>query len=118
PDEQLTRFDAEALLAAGKGDRQALMVGGSVSVEPQRDGLKPFTADARYTTADFFPMFDVPFAQGNGWTAAQDQARERVAVISKALNDKLFDGGNSVGQTFRLEQTTFQVIGVIDDWRL
>ncbi|QOW19231.1 ABC transporter permease [Lysobacter ciconiae] len=118
PDEQLTRFDAEALLAAGKGDRQAIMVGGSVSVEPQRDGLKPFNADARYTTGDFFPMFEVPFAHGNGWTAAQDQSRDRVAVISKALNDKLFDGGNSVGQSIRLEQATFQVVGVIDDWRL
>jgi putative ABC transport system permease protein len=118
PDEQLTRFDAEALLADAKGDRQAIMAGGNVSVEPQRDGLKPFNADARYTTGDFFPMFDVPFAYVNGWTAAQDQARDRVAVISKALNDKLFEGGNSVGQTIRLEQTSFRVIGVVDDWRL
>lgn len=117
PEEQLTRFDAEALLADARGDRQAIMVGGYLSVEPQRDGLKPFNADARYTTGDFFPMFDVPFAYGNGWTAAQDHARDRVAVISTALNDKLFEGGNSVGQTVRLEQTTFQVIGVIDDWR-
>ncbi|MGV8941013.1 MAG: ABC transporter permease [Lysobacter sp.] len=117
PEEQLTRFDAEALLAAAKADRQAIMVGGYLSVEPQREGLKPFNADSRYTTADFFPMFDVPFAQGNGWTAGQDQARARVAVISTALNDKLFNGGNSVGKTIQLEQTTFEVIGVIDDWR-
>lgn len=117
PEEQLTRFDAEALLAAGKADRQALMYGGYLSVEPGREGLKPFNTEARYTTADFFPMFNVPFAYGNGWSATQDQARDRVAVISSALNDKLFEGGNSVGQTIRLEQTTFQVIGVVDDWR-
>ena len=117
PEEQLTRFDAEALLAAGKADRQALMYGGYLSVEPGREGLKPFNTEARYTTADFFPMFNVPFAYGNGWSGTQDQARDRVAVISSALNDKLFEGGNSVGQTIRLEQTTFQVIGVVDDWR-
>ena len=117
PEEQLTRFDAEALLAAGKADRQAIMYGGYLSVEPGREGLKPFNTEARYTTADFFPMFNVPFAYGNGWSATQDQARDRVAVISSALNDKLFEGGNSVGQTIRLEQTTFQVIGVVDDWR-
>ncbi len=117
PEEQLTRFDAEALLAAGKADRQAIMYGGYLSVEPGREGLKPFNTEARYTTADFFPMFNVEFAYGNGWSATQDQARDRVAVISSALNDKLFEGGNSVGQTIRLEQTTFQVIGVVDDWR-
>ena len=41
-----------------------------------------FLANARFTTADFFPMFDVPLAYGRAWTGADDQARTRVAVIS------------------------------------
>src|ERR1700759_1843520 len=34
PDDQVTRFDAEALLRDKRAYRQAAMVGGSVSVEP------------------------------------------------------------------------------------
>jgi putative ABC transport system permease protein len=117
PEGQMTRFDAEALLRDARGEHQAMMSGGAVAVEPQRDGVDPFYADARYTSADFFPMFDLPFAYGKGWTAGEDTARARVAVISKELNDKLFDGGNSVGRTIRLDQTTFQVLGVLQEWK-
>ncbi|MFC5576801.1 ABC transporter permease [Lysobacter niabensis] len=117
PTAQLTRLDAEALLKARRGDRQALMTGGGVAVQPQRAGLLPFAADARYTSADFFPMFDVPFLYGSGWNAAADEAHARDAVISKALNEKVFGGGNSVGKTLRLEDTDFRVVGVLDDWR-
>ena len=117
PDEQLTRFDAEELLRQKRGDRQAMMTGGSVAIEPQKQGLDPFYADARYTSADFFPMFDIPFLHGGGWSAEQDARHARVAVISRALNDKLFGGGNSVGKTVRFGGTEFQVVGVLDEWR-
>ncbi|MGQ4661070.1 ABC transporter permease [Lysobacter sp. F6437] len=117
PSEQWTRFDAEALLRDAKGDRQAMMSGGAVAVEPQAEGLAPFYADARYTSADFFPMFELPFAHGKGWGAAEDDASARVAVISAPLNEKLFGGGDSVGKTIQLDQQTFQVIGVLDEWR-
>nr|WP_295376544.1 ABC transporter permease [Pseudoxanthomonas sp.] len=117
PVEQVTRFDAEALLREKKGDRQALMTGGGISIEPEKQGLSPFVVDARYTSADFFPMFDAPFDHGNGWTAKEDDAQARVAVISKKLNDKLFDGGNSVGKSIRIDQHEFRVIGVLKDWR-
>jgi putative ABC transport system permease protein len=117
PEEQLTRFDAEELLRQKRGDRQAMMTGGNVAIEPQKQGLDPFYADARYTSADFFPMFDIPFLHGGGWSAEQDARRARVAVISKALNDKLFGGGNSVGKPVRFGGTEFQVVGVLDEWR-
>ena len=117
PPGQLSRFDAEALLAAGRADRQALMTGGSVAVQPQASGLMPFSVDARYASADFFPMFDVPFLYGSGWDAGADEARARVAVISSTLNDKLFGGGDSVGKTLRLDENDFRIIGVLDTWR-
>ena len=61
PDFQLTRYDAEELLRQKRGERQAMMTGGSVAIEPQKEGLDPFYADTRYTSADFFAMFDTPF---------------------------------------------------------
>ncbi|MEE7559778.1 FtsX-like permease family protein [Xanthomonas sp. Kuri4-2] len=117
PAEQLTRFDAEALLREKRGDRQALMTGGGVALDPQRPNLRPFTVDARYSSADFFPMFDVPFAYGGGWSAVEDEGHARVVVISKALNDKLFDGRDSVGRTLRVEQSDLRIVGVLKDWR-
>jgi len=117
PSDQVTRFDAETLLREKRGDRQAMMTGGGVSITPQQSSLTPFYSDARYTSADFFPMFEVPFLYGHGWTAKDDDARTRVAVISRALNDKLFAGGDSVGKQIRLDKTDFTVAGVIDEWR-
>lgn len=117
PEQQMSRYDAEALLREKRGDRQAVMTGGSVAVVPAREGLDPFNTGARYTSADFFAMFDVPFLYGRGWTAEDDRGRARVAVISRALNDRLFEGANSVGRTLRVEQAELRIIGVIDTWR-
>ena len=116
PSLQLRRFDAEELLRQGRATRQAMMGGGSVVIEPQREGLRPFTQSARYASADFFPMFDVPFLHGRGWSAADDEARGRLAVISRRLNDRLFGGEDSTGRTLQVEGHPLRVIGVLDDW--
>lgn len=118
PEWQMSRFDAEALLREAKGDRQALMTGGSVAVEPQRPGMDPFYADARYTTADFFPMFEVPMLEGRSWTAEEDRARARVVVIARKLKEQLFGGGSAIGKSIRLDRHDFRVIGVVDTWEM
>ncbi|WP_114238691.1 ABC transporter permease [Dyella sp. C9] len=69
------------------------------------------------TTADFFPMFDVPFQYGGGWQAADDESRARVAVISAQLNDKLFGGANSVGRSVRVRGSEVRIVGVLRPWR-
>ncbi|MFC3550373.1 ABC transporter permease [Lysobacter cavernae] len=117
PSRQLTRFDAEALLREKRGDRQALMTGGGVAITPQQQSSTPFYVDARYASADIFSMFDMPFLFGTGWSSTEDEKHDRVAVIAKALNDKLFGGGNSVGKTVRLDKADFRIVGVLDDWR-
>ena len=116
PEWQLSRFDAETLLEQKRGDRQALMTAGGVAIEPDKAGLAPFTASARFTTADFFPMFDVPMRGGRGGPADEDHARARVVVISSSLADRLFDDGDAVGKTLRIEQSEMRVIGVTGDW--
>ncbi|MEO8808917.1 MAG: ABC transporter permease, partial [Rhodanobacter sp.] len=90
PMDQVTWVDGMNLLRAKRADHQALMTGGNVAVQPAQSALDPFYADARYTSADFFPMFGVPFRYGHAWNAADDEAEARVAVISSKLNDKLF----------------------------
>ncbi|MGN7916822.1 ABC transporter permease [Lysobacter antibioticus] len=116
PHEDMTRFDAEALLREKRGDRQALMSGGDVAIEPRRDGLPPFRQISRYTSADFFAMFGVPFQYGGPWPGEDDARRARVAVISNTLNEKLFGGGNSVGKSLWIDKSEFRIVGVIGDW--
>jgi putative ABC transport system permease protein len=117
PPEQVTLIDGLNLLHAARADHQALMSGGSVPVQPEESSLDPFYVEARYTSADFFAMFDAPFLYGHGWTDAEGEAKAREVVIAKSLNDKLFAGANSVGRTLRMAGTSFRVVGVLDSWQ-
>jgi putative ABC transport system permease protein len=117
PPRQVTRYDAETLLRAAKADRQAMMTGGNAAIEPQRPGLTPFFADGRWTSADFFAMFRVPFIAGSGWTAEDDTRNARVAVITRGLADKLFGAIEVVGRGVRVEGTELRVVGVVENWR-
>jgi putative ABC transport system permease protein len=117
PPGQVTWTDGMNLLHAKRADRQALMTGGQVPVQPTQANIDPFYVDARYTTAGFFPMFGTPFEYGRPWTAAEDEAAARVVVISDSLNKKLFGGRNSVGQTLRADDADLRIVGVLADWR-
>ena len=120
PDTQLTRFDAEALLREKRAIRQAMMSGGGINVEPSSDvpgALKPFEVDVRVTSADFFPMFRTPFLYGQGWSAADDAANAPVMVLSKAFNDKMFGGANSVGRSLHADGQDYRIVGVLADWQ-
>jgi putative ABC transport system permease protein len=105
-----------ALLDAGKGAHQAAMTGGRVTVVPPQGPAGAFFADARYSTADFFAMFEVPFQAGNGWTAVEDEKSARVAVVTGELATRLYGTTDAVGRTLRLGKYDFRVIGVLRPW--
>lgn len=117
---QLTRFDATALLRDKRGVHQVMMTGGFVAIDPAGSGdaaQPPFITGARYASADFFAAFDAPFKFGNGWTAADDGAQARQAVISSKVNDRLFGGADSRGKTVRLGDKDLTIVGVLQPWR-
>jgi len=116
PPEQVTLIDGQNLLRAKRADRQALMTGGSVPLQPDSSALEPFYVEARYTTADFFPMFGTRFRYGQGWAAADDEARAREVVVNSDLNQRLFGGTDSVGRTLRIANAEFRIVGVLDHW--
>lgn len=114
---QVTWLDGNNLLRAGRARQQALMLGGQVAIEPDAGNIEPFIATARYTSMGFFDLFDVPFLRGAGWSAADDEARARVAVISSVLEARLFHGENAIGRTVRVGGVPLRVIGVLAPWR-
>ena len=117
PPDQLSWIDGMNLLHAKRADHQALMTGGTVPVQPTQSSVEPFYSDARYTTADFFPMFKAPMRYGRAWSTTDDDSKARVAVISSKLNDKLFSGKDSTGQTLQLGDAAVRIVGVLDRWR-
>ena len=92
------------------------MTGGQVTVVPPQGASGAYFADARYSTADFFPMFEVPFAAGSGWTAEEDARSARVAVITTELATKLFGTTQALDRTLRLGKYDFRVMGVLAPW--
>ena len=114
--DQMTYLDAMALMKAGKAYRQVASNRSGLILEPQGEGERPFSVSARNTWADFFPMFDLRFLYGSGWDDAADRNLERVVVLSKEINERVFGGENSVGRSLRMNGMDFQVAGVMDEF--
>ncbi|MGH8363663.1 MAG: ABC transporter permease, partial [Gammaproteobacteria bacterium] len=105
------------LWSAQRADRQALIVNSQIKARAPEANLPPLMLNMLSTTTDFFPMFTVPFEYGQGWSARDDADHARVAVISSDLNDRLFGGRDSVGQTLRLRDSDVRIVGVLAPWR-
>ncbi|GAB3033657.1 ABC transporter permease [Bowmanella dokdonensis] len=117
PPDQLTWTDANNLMNARKATRQVAMASSGAVIEPHGQDSKPFNAGIRLTFADFFPMFDVPFLYGSGWSESQDLAREQIVVLSRETNERVFGGENSVGRSIRIGGNQFTVVGVLNHWQ-
>jgi putative ABC transport system permease protein len=116
PPDALDYTDAMALMRDRRAKRQSAMYQIAPSVVPAQAGKHPLNVSGHAVYAEFFPMLDVPFLYGSGWSAADDAQRAAVAVISSKLNDKLFAGADSVGKTLNIEGKDYRVVGVLDHW--
>jgi putative ABC transport system permease protein len=117
PPDQMTYIDAMSLMKAGKAFRQVASNRSGLVLEPQGEDEMPFSVGTRNTWADFFPMFELPFIYGSGWDDSSDQNLERVVVLSKEINERVFGGENSIGRNVRLNGMDFQVVGVLDEFQ-
>jgi putative ABC transport system permease protein len=107
---------AQALLRDARARYQSANYWIAPTVVPSRRDQHPFNASGFAVTGQFFPMLDVPFRYGSGWSDADDADRAKVAVISSELNDKLFGGRDSVGQSFAIDGRNYRVVGVLGNW--
>src|SRR5574337_337366 len=117
PPDMLDYRSATDLWSAQRADRQTLIVDSQIKVRAPDANLPPLMLTMLSTTSDFFPMFNVPFEYGSGWTPQDGANRARVAVISFNLNDKLFGGADSVGKILHLKDNDVRIVGVLKPWR-
>jgi len=116
PPPELTYRDAMALMRSDIPTRHAAMYKGAFALQLDDKSVPAYLVTARITFADFFAMFEVPFQYGGGWDANTDNELSQVVVLGKRANDRLFGGDNSVGKTVRLNDRSYQVIGVLAAW--
>jgi putative ABC transport system permease protein len=116
PPSQLTYRDMREITKSTIPLRQSPMFKSGLYVFPDPKVARPFKEIVRLCTADFFPLFEVPFKYGSGWDRKADAGPEPVVVLDQEMNDKLFGGVNSVGKSVRMEDRDFQVVGVLDRW--
>ena len=109
--------DAVSYLRSGQGVRRTALfeIGGAIEPARREDPVVDISGIA--TTADFFPMFELPFLHGQPWTAADDTREARVAVLSRKRAEALFgEKGDPLGKRFRMWGSEFTVVGVLDHW--
>jgi putative ABC transport system permease protein len=118
PTEILSARDTKALVASDLPSDHTASYTLNVWVRStdNQTKTKPFYGSVRVTNNGFFRMFDVPLTYGTFWSDEQAKNRSNVAVISRMTNARLFGGGDSVGQSFKLANETYTVVGVVADW--
>lgn len=117
PPDNMTYLDAMNLLKVG--DPSLLKVAMSsnwLPARPDRSGADLAMFTTRATTANFFSMFNVPFIYGGPWSSSSDDEHYPYVVLSRSMNDQLFNGKDSVGETLLIGKNAFKITGVIGDW--
>ena len=111
-------MDGMNLLKAGRADRQALMTGGAVAIEPPDASIAPVLRDRALHHARFLrPCSTCRSEYGHAWSKADDGNDARLVVLSHRINEKLFGGADSTGKILRMGDKDFRIVGVLDAWR-
>ncbi|MBE1163045.1 ABC transporter permease [Dyella acidiphila] len=116
PSGELDYLDAMALQRDHKGLRQTPLYPVGLSLLPTEASQMPLRPKTYAVNAEAFPMFEIPFAFGGGWSKDDDRSSAYVAVIGRRLNDRLFRGANSIGKSINLSGHDYRIVGVMDDW--
>ena len=86
------------------------------SVHLNTSDVKPRMEQARLVNKEFFDIFERPFIFGGAWTKDDQDNKPYVVVISKSVNERLFNGENSIGKEIFLDNKSYRVVGVTEDW--
>ena len=77
-------------------------------------GNQNWTTSIQGSTPDLVAVRSFQLQEGNFFTNQDVETRSRVAVLGKTVADNLFGGINPVGQTIRINNAPFRVIGVLE----
>jgi predicted permease len=64
-------------------------------------------AGVRWTSRDYFKVFDIPFSSGRGFTDQEGEAGSTVAIVSQSAAGRFWPDGQAVGRSLRLTPDDF-----------
>ncbi len=106
----LTVEDARAL----SGTREVLAVAPVVQSNSQVIyGAQNWNTTVIGSTADYFTLRDWSVSEGYAFDQPEQQAAAQVALIGKKIASNLFGDESPIGETLRIRNVPFQVIGVL-----
>ena len=114
--DQLTYKDVKNLLNSQQGSKRVALYGIFVNIEPTRADSNVIPVDGLAVSNEYFSMFEVPMAQGRGWTESEEKNAARVVVLSAAQSEKIFGKEPAIGKHLRIESNDYEVIGVTGKW--
>ena len=77
-------------------------------------GSRSTSASISGVTPEFLPVRSFEVARGRFISSDDEKSARTVVVIGPDLRDKLFPSGSAVGQTIRIRDQRFSVIGVME----
>ena len=113
---QNTYRDAMNMWRSGPGTRRTILYDIGTAIDPVKRDDPAIDLQGMGTTAEYFPMFDVPFRYGGAWSAGDDERGSHVAVLSRRKAEAIFGDVDPVGKRIRIFNTEFTVVGVVGDW--
>lgn len=113
---QLTYKDATYLYNADIDVVSSPSFRSGFSVHLNSTEVKPRMEPARLVNREFFEIFERTFIFGQAWTRDDQNNRPYVVVLSKEINDRFFNGENSVGKEIFLDNKSYRIVGVTEAW--
>ncbi len=113
---QLTYQDANNLYNADVDVLSSPSFRTGFSVHLNSPDVKPRMEPARLVSREFFQIFERPFIYGEAWSRYEQDNKPYVVVITKEINDRFFNGENSVGKEIYLDNKSYRIVGVTEDW--
>jgi len=77
-------------------------------------GNQNWTTSVQGTTPDIMGVRNYKLEDGAFFTTQDGETRARVAVLGKTVADNLFNGGSPIGQTIRINNAPFLVVGLLE----
>jgi putative ABC transport system permease protein len=78
-----------------------------------KEGEQGLRRQGRFVDTVLWQLFPRAFAFGQAWSSRDERLGTQVVVLSRALNRRVFGGGNSVGRQLTIEGRPFTVVGVL-----
>lgn len=77
-------------------------------------GNQNWMTSVQGTTPEILGVRNYNVQEGNFFTTQDVETRARVVVLGKTVAENLFNGGTPIGQTVRINNAPFRVVGVLE----